>query len=51
MRDTSTVAHGRSSDIIAPSFLGIRCPNPTLTPARYMQWLIPDKIIVYRISA
>jgi hypothetical protein len=25
--------------------------DPTLTPARYMQWLIPDKIIVYRISA
>jgi hypothetical protein len=25
--------------------------NPTLTPARYMQWLIPDKIIAYRISA
>ena len=24
--------------------------NPTLTPTRYMQWLIPDKIIVYRIS-
>ena len=27
MRDTSTVAHGRRSDIIAPSFLGMRCPN------------------------
>jgi hypothetical protein len=25
--------------------------NPTLTPARYMQWLIRDKIIAYRISA
>jgi hypothetical protein len=25
--------------------------DPTLTPARYMQWLIPDKIMVYRISA
>src|SRR5262249_7082658 len=26
-----------------------RCsPYPTLTPTRYMQWLIPDKIIVYR---
>jgi hypothetical protein len=27
------------------------CPYPTLTPARYIQWLIPDKIIVCRISA
>jgi hypothetical protein len=27
------------------------CSDPTLTPARYMQWLIPDKIIAYRISA
>jgi hypothetical protein len=25
--------------------------NPTLTPARYMKGLIPDKIIAYRISA
>jgi hypothetical protein len=25
--------------------------DPTLTPARYMKWLIPDKIMVYRISA
>jgi hypothetical protein len=25
--------------------------DPTLTPARYMKGLIPDKIIAYRISA
>jgi transposase InsO family protein len=30
---------------------GADSSHPTLTPARYMQWLMPDKIIVYRISA
>jgi len=33
------------------SWLGGYPLGPTLTPARYMQWLIPDKIMVYRISA
>jgi len=40
MRDTPMVAYGRSSDIIASSFLGMRCPNsrPLFASSR---WLFP----------